>query len=56
VVVFRDRPIEPPNLTELSEQDVMNVFAMIREEFNVDENRMYLMGHSMGDPSVLSRG
>src|SRR5688572_24677800 len=33
---------------ELSEKDVMNVLDMIRKEFNVDENRTYLMGHSMG--------
>ena len=33
---------------ELSEQDVMNVLAMMQEEFNVDPDRIYLMGHSMG--------
>ena len=38
----------PANLTELSEKDVMNVLDMIRKEFNVDERRTYLMGHSMG--------
>jgi dienelactone hydrolase len=26
----------------------MNVLAMVREEFNVDEHRIYLMGHSQG--------
>ncbi len=26
----------------------MNVLDMIRKEFNVDPNRIYLMGHSMG--------
>ena len=26
----------------------MNVLDMIKKEFNVDENRTYLMGHSMG--------
>ena len=37
--------VEPPeNLSELSETDVMNVLAMIREEFNVDADRTYLMG------------
>jgi predicted peptidase len=41
-------PLNPPNLAELSENDVMNVLAMVREEFNVDPNRIYLMGHSMG--------
>lgn len=38
----------PENLGELSEQDVMNVFELVRKEFNVDEDRMYLWGHSMG--------
>jgi hypothetical protein len=32
--------VEPPNLTELSEKDVMNVAAMMQKEFNVDENRI----------------
>ena len=39
---------EPPNLAELSEKDVMNVLALVRKEFNVDDKRTYLMGHSMG--------
>lgn len=39
---------DPPNLTELAEKDVMNLLAMARREFNVDERRTYLMGHSMG--------
>ncbi len=38
----------PENLGQLSEQDVMNVFELVRGEFNIDENRMYLWGHSMG--------
>jgi poly(3-hydroxybutyrate) depolymerase len=38
----------PENLGELGEQDVMNVFEIVRNEFNIDENRMYLWGHSMG--------
>jgi predicted peptidase len=33
---------------EASEKDVMTVLDMIRKEFNVDERRIYLMGHSMG--------
>jgi len=32
----------------LSEKDVMNVLAMLRDEFNVDDRRIYLNGHSMG--------
>jgi poly(3-hydroxybutyrate) depolymerase len=38
----------PENLGALSEQDVMNVFEIVRGEFNIDEDRMYLWGHSMG--------
>ena len=33
---------------ELSEKDVMNVLGIIRKEFAIDSNRIYLMGHSMG--------
>ena len=39
---------EPENLGELSEKDVFNVLAIVREEFNIDDDRMYLAGHSMG--------
>ena len=38
----------PENLGALSEQDVMNVSDIVRDEFNIDANRMYLWGHSMG--------
>jgi len=38
----------PPNISELSEKDVMNVLDIVRKEFNVDPNRTYLWGHSMG--------
>jgi len=41
-------PPDPANLGDLSEQDAMNVFEIVRKEFNIDPNRMYLMGHSMG--------
>ncbi len=39
---------DPENLGDLSEKDVMNVLGIVRDEFNVDPNRVYLMGHSMG--------
>jgi len=39
---------DPENLGEFSEKDVMNVLGIIRDEFPVDPNRIYLMGHSMG--------
>lgn len=47
---------DPPNLAELSEKDVMNVLAIVRAEFNVDEKRTYLMGHSMGGAGALYLG
>jgi len=33
---------------ELSEQDVMQVLERVRRQYKIDENRIYLMGHSMG--------
>jgi len=33
---------------ELSEHDAMTVLGKVRETFNVDADRIYLMGHSMG--------
>jgi len=56
VIAFGGRPVEPPNLTELSEKDVMNVLNMMKKEFNVDENRTYLIGHSMGGAGALFLG
>ena len=41
---------------EASEKDVMTVLAMIRKEFNVDERRIYLMGHSMGGAGTYYLG
>jgi predicted peptidase len=38
----------PENLGELGEMDVMNVLQIVRDQYNVDENRIYLWGHSMG--------
>ena len=34
----------------------MNVLAMMREEFNVDEDRIYLTGHSMGGAGTYYLG
>ena len=45
-----------PNLGELSERDVMNVLDIMRHEFNVDERRIYLAGHSMGGAGALHLG
>jgi len=36
-----------------SEQDVMNVLAIVRKEFNIDDRRIYLMGHSQGGAGAL---
>jgi predicted peptidase len=36
------------SIAELSELDAMNVLQMVRKEFNIDDNRIFLMGHSMG--------
>lgn len=38
----------PDNLGELSELDVLNVLGIMREEYNVDDRRIYLIGQSMG--------
>jgi predicted peptidase len=42
------RGSDPKNLGELSEKDVMNVLAIIRKEFRIEEKKIYLLGHSMG--------
>jgi poly(3-hydroxybutyrate) depolymerase len=39
---------DPARVTEYSEKDVMNVLALVRKAFNVDDRRIYLMGHSQG--------
>ena len=39
---------DPENLGELSEKDVMNVLELIQESYEIDEDRIYLLGHSMG--------
>ncbi len=56
VIVIGGGPVDPPNLAELSEKDVMNVLAIARSEFNIDPDRTYLMGHSMGGAGALFLG
>src|SRR5690606_24206002 len=56
VIVIGGGPVDPPNLAERSEKDVMNVLAIARSEFNVDPERTYLMGHSMGGAGTLFLG
>lgn len=43
-------------VAELSEKDAMNVLAMVRKEFNIDDNRIYLAGHSLGGGGALHMG
>jgi poly(3-hydroxybutyrate) depolymerase len=38
----------PANIRELSEKDVMYVLDLVRKEFTIDPDRVYLWGHSMG--------
>lgn len=45
---YGSRPTEDPQDSSRSEQDVMEVMKLVRSEFNVDSNRIYLWGHSMG--------
>jgi dienelactone hydrolase len=39
---------DPALITQYSEKDVMNVLALVRREFSIDDRRIYLMGHSQG--------
>ena len=56
VIVIGGGLVDPPNLAELSEKDVMNVLAIARREFNVDPDRTYIMGHSMGGAGAIFLG
>jgi predicted peptidase len=56
VISMNKGPVDPPNLAELSEKDVMNVLEIMRKEFNVDNDRTYLLGHSMGGAGTLFLG
>jgi predicted peptidase len=47
---------EVAKVREASEKDVVTVLDMIRKEFNVDERRIYLMGHSMGGAGTYYLG
>jgi poly(3-hydroxybutyrate) depolymerase len=44
------------NISDLSEKDVMNVLSIVKEDFAIDNNRVYLMGHSMGGAGTLHLG
>ena len=45
--------VDQSKTSEYSEQDVMNVLAIVRKEFNIDDHRIYLMGHSQGGAGAL---
>jgi predicted esterase len=56
VIVIGGGPVDPPNLAELSEKDVMNVLAIARSEFTIDPDRTFLMGLSLGGAGTLFLG
>ena len=41
---------------QLSEQDVMEVLALVRQRYNIDNSRIYLVGHSMGGGGTWQLG
>jgi predicted peptidase len=47
---------DPAKLREASEKDTMMVLDMVRKEFNIDDRRTYLMGHSMGGAGTYYLG
>ena len=51
-----ENPNDPENIGELSEMDVMNVLRITKKEFNIDPDRIFLMGHSMGGGGTLYLG
>ena len=50
---FKSNKDDPKNLSELSEKDVMNVLDLVKKDFTIDPQRIYLMGHSMGGGGTL---
>jgi poly(3-hydroxybutyrate) depolymerase len=52
----RTGPSDPANLGELSELDVMNVFGIMKKDFNIDPTRTYLVGQSMGGGGTFYLG
>ena len=45
---YGSRPAEDPQDGVYSEQDVMNVLDLVRDELRIDSDRIFLWGHSMG--------
>jgi predicted esterase len=48
-----NNPNDPPNLRELSEKETLEVIELVRQEFKLDDDRTYVMGHSMGGAGTL---
>ena len=49
-------PSAPNKESEYSEKDVMTVLEMVRKEFKVDDQRIYIVGHSQGGAGALFLG
>jgi len=45
-----------PDIGALSEKDVFNVLRMMKDDFNIDDERVYLAGNSMGGAGTLYLG
>ena len=56
VILIGGGAVDPPNLAQLSELDVLNVLAIAQREYAIDPNRIYLMGHSMGGAGTIFMG
>ncbi len=41
-------PGQPSRRSDLSEEDVMDALQLVRQQYHIDDSRIYLMGHSMG--------
>ncbi len=46
----------PDRNSRMSEADVMNVLALVRKNYKIDPDRIYLMGHSMGGIGTWTLG
>jgi predicted esterase len=46
--VMRDEDVAARRRGEYSEKDVLEVLRLMKANYNVDESRIYLIGHSMG--------
>ncbi len=51
---YGSRELEDMEDARYAEQDVMEVLQLVRNEFSIDNNRIYLRGHSMGGAGTYS--